>query len=246
MSKNVVTGEKLNYFYQKLKPILNSKVDASGSKVLSDNNFTNTQKTNCEKIPTIESAIETIQLSIADLQHVPIAVSTFSCTPATAEKGSTVNVALAWTTNKTPTTLKLDGADVTGTSKSITNVATDQSYSLVATDAKGNSSTKTATLTFLNQVYYGAAENSNSITSLTKVLSGSKAREITVDAGSGEYIYYAYPKRLGVATFSVGGFAGGFETAETKPLTNASGFTEDYYVYRSGRSNLGNTTVTIN
>lgn len=241
----VLTYDGFTYFANKMLDVVDTKVDADGNKVLSDYNFGTVEKTNCEKVPNIETTISQLQGAIEDLQFVPISVTALTCTPATAEKGSTVNVVLAWTTNKAPTTLKLNGTDVTGTDKGITGVTADQSYSLAATDAKGNSSTKSATITFLNQIYYGVAANSGSITTLTKTLSGVKARDITVDAGSGEYIYYAYPKRLGVATFSVGGFAGGFETAETKSLTNASGFTEDYYVYRSGRSNLGNTTVTI-
>jgi hypothetical protein len=54
---------------------------------------------------------------------------------------------------------------------------------------------------------------------------------------------FAFPKRLGTVTFWVGGFQGGFEDPETVSVTNANGWTEDYYVWRSTNSNLGATVV---
>ena len=48
-----------------------------------------------------------------------------------------------------------------------------------------------------------------------------------------EYIYYAYPKRLGTSEFMVNDFTGGFEDPAIVSIDNHSEFYEDYYVYRS-------------
>ena len=95
------------------------------------------------------------------LDYKAIAISSFAATPSTAEMGSTVNsVALSWAVNKTPTTLTLDGAtiDTTETKKTLTGTFTsNKTWTLKATDERGATATKTATLSFLNGVYYGAA-----------------------------------------------------------------------------------------
>lgn len=74
-------------------------------------------------------------------------------------------------------------------------------------------------------------------------LSNSKSKTFTVTSNIGEYIIFSYPSRLGTATFTVGGFEGGFINFGTISVTNASGFTENYRIYRSANSGLGTTTV---
>ncbi len=112
-----------------------------------------------------------------------------------------------------------------------------------------NTATSTYTLTFVNNVYYATSNNAaatvSQISAGTTVLSNNKARSFTVTAGTGEYIYYSYPSRLGTASFTVGGFAGGFSLISTQSHINSAGYTEDYYVYRSDNSSLGSTTVTV-
>jgi hypothetical protein len=78
-----------------------------------------------------------------------------------------------------------------------------------------------------------------------KELSNSRAKTFTVTAAAGEYIWYCYPTRLGTATFTVGGFEGGFESPLTVSVTNPSGYTENYYAYRSTNAGLGSTTVVV-
>jgi hypothetical protein len=119
--------------------------------------------------------------------------------------------------------------------------------------AVGASNTATAdiTLTFVNNVYYGVnTSTSANITTIlagtsSTVLSDSKARQFTVIAGTNEYIYYSYPSRLGTATFTVGGFEGGFSLISTQTHINSLGFSESYYVYRSDNKSLGSTTVVV-
>ncbi|EHF00059.1 hypothetical protein [Enterocloster citroniae] len=201
--------------------------------------------------------ITALENQIADLLYKAISITSFTTNVTTAELGSTVNsLTLKWTTNKVPKSLILD-SEVINTSlsqKVLTNagITSDKTYRLTATDERNASASKTASIAFLNGCYYGvssdvsdAAINNQLILSFTKVLSNSKARTITVNPGTDEYIYYAIPARLGTPVFKVSGFEGGFSLAKTLSFTNASGYTENYNVYRSTNKGLGNTTIDI-
>lgn len=96
-----------------------------------------------------------------------------------------------------------------------------------------------------NYIYWGVAPDFSTITMLSQERSASPARTITVDAGPGEYIIYAYPSRLGRVEFWYGIFEGGFEEPITRNITNYQGETEEYYIYRSTHANLGETTIEI-
>jgi hypothetical protein len=102
----------------------------------------------------------------------------------------------------------------------------------------------------INRLYYGKTTDTSGYDEAD--IEGLATSEITNDVtqvwdsvttGVGEYMLFAFPKRLGIPTFWVGGFEGGFEAPETVSVTNANGWTEDYYVWRSSNSNLGATVV---
>ncbi len=113
------------------------------------------------------------------------------------------------------------------------------------------SDTETHSITFYNYIWYGVSTVASSYSEAdieglaTSTISNTKGRSFTEVPAAGEYIIYALPTRLGTVTFWVGGFEGGFQSPETVSVTNASGYTEDYYVYRSTNSGLGSTTVTV-
>lgn len=120
------------------------------------------------------------------------------------------------------------------------------------TAKKVGTATRAITHTFNNRRYWGVSPISSGTYSSADVravanndLVDSIPNSFTLAPGSGEYILYAYPARLGTATFTVDSFQGGFLPAVTASVTNASGFTENYSVYRSFNSNLGSTTVTV-
>lgn len=109
---------------------------------------------------------------------------------------------------------------------------------------------KTASLVFLNGVYYGTAAAPETIDSafalgLTKILTDTRKRTVTVSAAPGEYIWYCFPESMQPATFKVGGFEGGFDLVATIEFTNACEHTEPYYIYRSANAGLGDTTVEV-
>lgn len=123
-------------------------------------------------------------------------------------------------------------------------------FTLNATDGTDND-TEAITYYFYNRRFWGISTVASGYTEANveglanNELSNSRAKTFSVTAGASDYIIYAYPSRLGSATFTVGGFEGGFQSPETVSITNASGFTENYYVYRSTNVNLGTTSVVV-
>ena len=219
-----------------------------------------------ENISAAEAgALEALERRVNDIAYEAINITSLSFdvpSGGAVELGSSVSaVTLKWTLAGVPVSQKLNGETVPAGARTIAltenpALTADKEYTLQATDAgspshAAASASRKATLHFYNNVYYGAAAapatvNSAFVTGLAnKVLTGAKARTISVNAASGQYIWYAVPKRLEACSFNVGGFDGGFESAQTVSVTNASGHTEDYYVYRSTNAGLGNTTVTV-
>lgn len=177
------------------------------------------------------------------LEYVTVKINTFTANPTLCEMGSSNTINLAWTLSK-PSNVTIDGTAVSGTSYSATGISSNHTFTLSATDGQ-TSDSKTANVSFANQIYYGVAANLSNVTALSKVLSNVKTRTITVTAGTGQYIIYAIPSRLGNVSFYVGGFEGGFDAPVEQTLTNASGYQETYKVYRSTNPNLGETVVEI-
>jgi hypothetical protein len=208
------------------------------------------------KITPVEDRFAKIEGELADLLYKAISVTSFTTSTASAEIGSTVNnITLAWKLNKKPVSLTIDGTAqnaVADGSVSMTGLGlTDtKKWTLKATDERGTVATRETSLSFHNGVYYGVGAAQSSYTSafvrgLTKTLRSNKLASFTANAGAGQYIYYCLPTRMGTCTFTVGGFEGGFDLVSTLNFENASGYKENYYIYRSTNAGLGNTTVGV-
>lgn len=208
-------------------------------------------KTNSVNIKTMSGTINEINTKIWDIQN-PFDISSITLSPNIAQMGSTVNPKLTW--NYTHSVIKsqtINKAAVENTlrTKTFTGVTATTTYTLDATSNNDTQKSKSATITFANGVYYGkstaATYDNELINSLTKQLSNSKNRTITVNVGAGEYIFYCVPSRLGACSFNVGGFDGGFSKVATVNFTNSDNYAEKYDIYKSDNANLGNTDVTI-
>lgn len=185
-----------------------------------------------------------------------------------AEKGTTiVNMTYEWTVNKEPTSVTLDGGKLTidtshptwnqGVLNLPTGLTTNKTWTFKAKEKQTGSipvvtTSMAATVKFASRIFWGAKPNtgepnSTFIESLrsTSVLSETLDTEFTVTAGTGDYIWFAYPKRFGRADFSYGGFTGGFFLFIEEIFTNKYGASEPYYVYRSDNPSLGNTKITV-
>lgn len=197
--------------------------------------------------------IGSIEDALNELLYVPIQITSFSNNKSVNEKGSTAsNVVFNWTINTIAVEtqqFQKEQIDTSLRTKTIESISQTTSYELSVTDSRGAVSTKTSTVSFLNARYFGINSSESAspelFGTLTKELVESRSKTFTVNAGPNDYIYFALPKRLGVCKFTVGGFEGGFELLPILNYTNPSGFSEDYYVYRSTNKGLGSTTVVV-
>lgn len=226
------------------------KVELTDYQKKTDDNLATEEKTIVGAVNEINSQCKDIATKMDEISN-PFSINSFTVSPSTAQKGSTTNVAVKWSYNKDIKSQMLNNTalDVTLREKTFSGVKADVTYTLNATSTNNVSKSKSGTVKFYNGIYYGksssATYDSTLINSLTKTLSDSKARTITVNAGTGEYIYYCLPTRLGVPSFNVGGFDGGFKKVATINFTNSDSYAEDYDIYKSTNANLGNSTVVI-
>lgn len=226
------------------------KVDLTNYQKKNDDNLATEEKTIVGAVNEINSQCKDIATKIDEISN-PFSINSFTVTPSVAQKGSTINVTVKWSYNKDIKSQTLNNAtlDATLREKTFSGVKADVTYTLNAISTNDVSKSKSGTVKFYNGIYYGksssATYDSALINSLTKTLSDSKARTITVNAGTGEYIYYCLPTRLGVPSFNVGGFDGGFTKVATINFTNSDSYAEDYDIYKSTNANLGNSTVVV-
>ena len=187
------------------------------------------------------ASIATINQRLANLEGgEAIGILSFTATPQTCEKGVTENIVLEWETK---------GEVVSGNTKTIKNVQSNQEFTLTVSDAKGITDSKKVSVTFSNYIYWGT-DTSGIMTEGTvkgldySELTDQRTRNISTNP-YGAYVYYSYPKRLGASIFSVSGFTGGFTSPETVVINNPSGYQEDYYVYRSVNKLTGSLEIVV-
>ena len=185
-------------------------------------------------------------------------VTSFSHGVSTREMGATVNaLTLSWAWNVGDDILT--SADITynggggpsdvlslGTPNSLAIVgqgitysnAAAKTYTLDIVGALGSDSDTTSAITFLNRRYYGEDTNS-SINSSAEVIgldsfafASSRVATLTFNPVN-EYLYYCYPTRFGELESIIFNSFPMTWAFSTVSVTNASAFTEDFYVYRS-------------
>lgn len=191
-----------------------------------------------------ESECVDIRARLDALEGDAIRINSFTASSTSYEKGASATVTLNWSVNKTPTTQTINNVAVTGNTQSYTGVTDSTTYTLAVSDGDTND-VQSASVVFANRIYYGKAVNLSSVNTLNSVVSDEIARRFTVTAGEGEYIIYAFPSRLGSAQFYVDSWEGGFDAPVEQTITNSSGYSETYKVYKSTQANLGTTTVDV-
>lgn len=198
---------------------------------------------------------------IDDLAYTAIAFASASATNATNEIGSIVTeTVIVWSFNKEPKTQTIKfGSEVAEVlDKSIRSktysgktIASNTSIVITATDERDTQASRTLNITFQPRAYWGVAQNkeiydSADILALSEsALTSTRTRNINVNAGEGEHIIYAIPSSFGTPTFKINGFEGGFVKVGTINFTNASGYSQNYDVYKSVNPNLGSTQVVV-
>lgn len=199
----------------------------------------------------------------------PLTILEFRSSPSLVEIGSTVpEVTLSWRLNLKPASVLIAGTDgapgenldpaESGTfapadGKNLKLAAPgEKRWSLTVThEQDGTPKTASAEVVFANRIYYGistipAVYDRDFVRGLqNSPLRASKMASITANATSGRYIYYCQPVRLGACVFSFGANEGGVSLVDTISFMNDSGYTENYYIYRSDQPDLGNTTLGV-
>jgi hypothetical protein len=125
------------------------------------------------------------------------------------------------------------------------------SYTLVATNVETDSELQF--VVFRNYISYGVTTktdtyDSTDVVALTGILSSSPSQSgLATNAGSGQYVLFAYPlsyTSIHATGFLFNGVTCPFTAFEVVSVTNSAGFTENYKVYRSSNPNIGNSTLT--
>lgn len=195
--------------------------------------------------------IETLEDQLAEHLYEPIVISSFTAKDAETDKstleiGTEVkSVDFAWTFSKQPQSIIFNGkempVDSKGTTLSGLSIKNNTAWVLSVTDEKDTPVQKSAGLTFLNGVYYGALPvgatiDSNSITSLSKKVQSGRGVTFSISPTSPVNIAYAIPTSgYGTPTFKG---SNGFEVDMYRLdgqvlVTNEHGYTTTYYVWLS-------------
>jgi len=177
--------------------------------------------------------------------HVNLSGS-LSISPNTAEMGQVITgVNLSWSYNKPVLSQSLSNGIGTLSPLSLRNythspivINTNTSYILTAGDGYTTINPSTS-ITYYHRRYWGVSINTSLTDTEIKMgsteLSNSKSKSITYNCTGGRRFWYAYPTYLGLASVTVNGFpfSGwiGGTTPQTISITNAYGYTENYYYY---------------
>ena len=198
---------------------------------------------------------------VDDLAYTAIAFISASATNSSNEIGSTVReTVVTWSLNKEPENLTIkfgseaaESLDKSARSKSYSGktITSNTNIVITATDERGAQASRTVSITFQPRAYWGVAqdkesyENADILALSGSALTSTRARTINVNAGEGEHIIYAIPSSFGTPTFRINGFEGGFVKVGTIDFTNASGYSQNYDIYKSVNPNLGSTQVVV-
>lgn len=218
-----------------------------------------------DQISVEQPGYANLQEVIDYLLYIPTVINSFTVPVTVYEIGSSVAALnFTWVLNQNPISQAITGPQLTppvlipaqrnvavilNAPLNPAVVGSSFTYNLGVTDAFNTVNANLA-VQFFNGIYFGdaalpGAVNSAFVTSLTKVLQSTRSRSFTSNAGPGVYTWFAHRSALGTASFTVGGFPGGFEAAVIVSVTNSSGFTENYNVYRSTNPNIGPVGVVV-
>lgn len=186
-------------------------------------------------------ALTTIDKALNYLLYVAPQIESFSNNVGTVELGVTVHaVNLTWALNKTMTTLTLNGVSLplTQTSDSLTGLSlTGNTTWLLSAGDGQNTAWASSTVAFLPRRWWGSSSltslGSSDILALGSSEFSSSRNQSRSMSASAAYLYFAWPSSFGTPSFTVNGLPSTAWIKTTVSATNASGYTQNYDVYRS-------------
>jgi len=226
--------------YADLDTALQSLVSAGGTTSLADAVVTHD-----------DSTYTTVKAALDHLLYTTPQITSFTNNVNTVEMGSTVNsVTLNWALNKVIDSQSINngvGSIAVGTTTkalSSLNITSDTTWTLSIADSQ-NTVTKSTSVNFRNKRYWGASNldvlDNAGILGLGSEFATDYSMSKTLDATGGKYLYFVVPSsfNLDASKFKIGGLANSNWTKTTVALTNASGYTTNYDVFRSGNIQTG-------
>ncbi len=199
--------------------------------------------------------LERIAKDYADRDYTKMTVK---MTPSggTYELGSSEDITFSWEFTQDVSSVTFNGnkqepAEKKG-SKKVEGITSSSSYEVIGIRADGNQEKASAKsdINFLNRFYRGYAEipadnkiDGEFIKKLgTMGYATSRSYNCRVKCPNlDDYFWYAYPARFGAAQVTLGDYGRGGCVLYDEPVyvTNKSGYTEKYLVYRSTESGIG-------
>lgn len=185
---------------------------------------------------------------------VPLEITAFSSSVASAELGSSVSsITFNWSYNTSVTSQSISGvsASINVSLRTITHtspVSSTTTFTLSGSDGTFSASSS-VTLTFYLKRYWGVSGqetlNSTEVLALAgNEFSPSLATSKTITAAN-QYIFFAYPTSQGQPVFSVNGMRTSGWKSNAIQLINASGYESSYTVYRSEYKLTGTYNISV-
>lgn len=192
----------------------------------------------------------TVEAALNALLYVAPKINSFSNTVNTVEIGQTITaVTLAWTLNKTMTSLSLNqsiGSVLGTTSKVLSGLSLTSGITYTLTAGDGENTAAASTSVVFDPKRYWGVSASDSLTSAEVLALGNSefatsfGKSITYNATGGKYPYYAFPATFGTpSAVTVGGLAFSDFSVDVVSVTNASGYTQNYNVIRFSNIQTG-------
>lgn len=133
--------------------------------------------------------------------------------------------------------LNVTGILDSGTSPTTMPLTDTKTYVLIYGDSRTVNKAAATTVLFQQKMYYGtngntSLNNAGILGLANQDFATSRLKNTTLNP-DGLYIYFAYPRSFGPATFKVNGFNNSAWLLETGNFINLSSYTENYNVYRS-------------
>jgi hypothetical protein len=191
--------------------------------------------------------------AIDTLLYVPPQITGFSNTVGTVEIGSTITaLTLAWSFNKAMVSVTLNGAALPPAqlSERLTGLAlvANTTYTLTASDGT-RSTAQSSTIGFLPRRWWGVsalpALGSDDILALGNSDFATSRGQARSMSAAGEYLYFAWPASFGMPSFTVNGLQSSGWVEAAVSHTNAAGFTQPYYTFRSQYAQNGSGILVV-
>jgi len=207
-------------------------------------------------VTNVAASLDQVITDLATLNAaIDLVIKSYTVSPATLnfEKGSTIaaeSLTFTWSINKPLTALTFDGTSVATSSTTGTNasaVSSSKTFTLTAT-AGSQTASKSITFNFYDSVYWGSSVTGTYNSAFVRALSNSALKanykgSYALTVATNEYGFIAFPSSMNApAQCKIGGFDTEMELAGTFNVTNASGATAEYKLYKTTNPSLGTIT----